>query len=288
VSSNIFSRLARMLPDAPVLVGRVLEHHDDDTSTVELPLETPSTVIGGGVARGSLIRPRGTTVPVGGWAFVRRGVIETRAPDALPLPIEVGEPAAPAFTFLESMGGLAFNDDLGSRPADTGEVYYSAPFTGFRFKNPGVGRVSGTPGAQFDFAPPAGLPFYLEIEGSGLNESGYYFDVWVAGDTTSSFRAWGRFRRHASGLLVLDSSVRNLPDPDVYGGGLYSLDPAGTHVYRIEGSADRLTWTFKADGAVVDVPLVIVSPLAIATAHFGFSSFYEEDMRIYRVQGGIL
>jgi hypothetical protein len=90
VSSNIFSRLARMLPDAPVLVGRVLEHHDDDTSTVELPVETPSTVIGGGVARGSLIRPRGTTVPVGEWAFVRRNVIETRAPDALPLPIEVG------------------------------------------------------------------------------------------------------------------------------------------------------------------------------------------------------
>jgi hypothetical protein len=34
-------------------------------------------------------------VPVGGWAFVRRGVIETRAPDVSPAVIEVGEPVVP-------------------------------------------------------------------------------------------------------------------------------------------------------------------------------------------------
>lgn len=80
MSSNLYKRLATLLPDAPVLVGRVIEHHDDDTSTVELPVELPLVNLGG-VARGSLIRPRGRDVPVGGWAFVRRNVIETQAPN---------------------------------------------------------------------------------------------------------------------------------------------------------------------------------------------------------------
>jgi hypothetical protein len=92
---NAFKLLAGLLPDAPVLVGRVLAHHDDDTSTVELPINLAVTAVGGGVARGSLIRPRGRTVPVGGWAFVRRGVIETRAPDPAPEAISVGAPVAP-------------------------------------------------------------------------------------------------------------------------------------------------------------------------------------------------
>jgi hypothetical protein len=92
MSTNIFQRISRLLPDAVIYVGRVLAHHDDDTSTVELPIGLPVTTVGGGLARGSILRPRGRTVPVGGWAFVRRGVIETHAPDAFAVPVGVGTP----------------------------------------------------------------------------------------------------------------------------------------------------------------------------------------------------
>ena len=92
MSENVFRSLSRLLPEPPVLAGRVIAHHDDDTSTVELPINLALTPVGGSVARGALIRPRGRTVPIGGWAFVRRGVIETRAPDNVPQPISVGVP----------------------------------------------------------------------------------------------------------------------------------------------------------------------------------------------------
>jgi hypothetical protein len=96
MSTNIFQRISRLLPDAVIYVGRVVEHHADDTSTVELPIGLATTDVGGGLARGSLIRPRGRTVPVGGWAFVRRGVIETHAPDVFGVPVGVGTvPATP-------------------------------------------------------------------------------------------------------------------------------------------------------------------------------------------------
>lgn len=121
MSANLFLRLARMLPDAAVYVGRVLEHHDDDTSTVELPTNQALTVVGGNVARGSLIRPRGRTVPVGGWAFVRRGVIETRAPDPAPEAISVGAPVAPALTdFLDTFAGTG---TLEARITDSGHSW---------------------------------------------------------------------------------------------------------------------------------------------------------------------
>ena len=78
MTRNLYALLSEVLPDAPVLVGRVIAHHTDDTSTVELPIGV-ATVSNGGLTRGSTIRPRGRTVPVGGWAFVRRGRIENRA-----------------------------------------------------------------------------------------------------------------------------------------------------------------------------------------------------------------
>lgn len=89
MSAKLFQRLRDLLPLPPVLVGIVREHHDDDTSTVEIPGELDITGYAGNVATGSLIRPRGRTVPVGKKAFVRSGVIETQAPDddAIDLPI---------------------------------------------------------------------------------------------------------------------------------------------------------------------------------------------------------
>lgn len=95
MSTNLFARLKRLLPDSPVLVGRVLAHHDDDTSTVLLPTNQGLSSVGDTLGTGSYVRARGTTVPVGSNAFVRDGVIETQAPDADPLVIRIGTVVAP-------------------------------------------------------------------------------------------------------------------------------------------------------------------------------------------------
>lgn len=119
MSTNLFQKLSQLVPDAPLLVGRVIAHHDDDTSTVELPVNLALTPVGGPVARGALIRPRGRTVPIGGWAFVRRGVIETRAPDNVPqavsVGVEAGPPAPPGTTALWARFNAGGNrDDAGN------------------------------------------------------------------------------------------------------------------------------------------------------------------------------
>lgn len=95
MASNIFRRLSELVPDAPVLIGRVIEHHDDDTSSVLLPSALGTTGIGMNVASGSIIRPRRRTVPVGKNAFVRRGVIESEAPDGDPVQVVIGRVVAP-------------------------------------------------------------------------------------------------------------------------------------------------------------------------------------------------
>ncbi len=94
MSTALFQRLRGLLPQPPVIVGTVLAHHDDDTSTVLIP-GAGQVSYGGGIAVGSLIRPRGKTVPVGKKAFVRAGVIETQAPDVDPSVIVIGEVVLP-------------------------------------------------------------------------------------------------------------------------------------------------------------------------------------------------
>lgn len=117
MTTNIFQRLRELLPLPSVLVGTVLEHHDDDTSTVQIPSNAPLTGYAANVATGALIRPRGTTVPVGKKAFVRSGVIETQAPDEEAVDLPVGEvalipkppPPPPSLVtvFLENFNGAA-------------------------------------------------------------------------------------------------------------------------------------------------------------------------------------
>jgi large repetitive protein len=98
MSTNVFSRLRALLPEPPVLIGRVIAHNDDDTSTVELPIGVGLFSYVEGLAAGSLVRPRGTTVAVGLNAFIRNGVVESQAPDGVPLEIEIGETVACAYT----------------------------------------------------------------------------------------------------------------------------------------------------------------------------------------------
>lgn len=90
MSTNAFVRLQRLLPPAPVLVGRVEAHHPDDTSTIRLPTQQGTVELSGGLSTGSILRARGTTVPVGANAFVRNGVVETQAPDEPATEIVVG------------------------------------------------------------------------------------------------------------------------------------------------------------------------------------------------------
>ena len=104
MSNNLFVKLRRLLPPSPVLIGTVLEINTvDDTSTVELPTNQGINDYALGVGTGSRIRARGTFVPVGEKAFVRDGVIESRAPSDTPVEIEIGvvtPPPPPAGLFV--------------------------------------------------------------------------------------------------------------------------------------------------------------------------------------------
>lgn len=92
MTTNLYARLRNLLPPPGVLVGRVIAHNaEDDTSTVELPLGIGLSSYAEGVAAGSLIRPRGRTVPIGSNAFVRAGVVESQAPDGDPVEIVIGK-----------------------------------------------------------------------------------------------------------------------------------------------------------------------------------------------------
>lgn len=89
--SNAYVALKRLLPPSSLLVGKVTAHHtDDETSTVVLPTQQGVNEYAAGVATGSTIRARGTFVPVGANAFVRDGVIESRAPDENASEIVIG------------------------------------------------------------------------------------------------------------------------------------------------------------------------------------------------------
>ena len=60
----------------PLLVARVIEVHPDATSTVQFP-------------NGSLLRVRGTAVPVDAHAFIRAGEVRGPAPAVDPIELEV-------------------------------------------------------------------------------------------------------------------------------------------------------------------------------------------------------
>lgn len=90
MSANLFRRLQALLPDAPVLVGRVIAHNSDATSTVQLPSGQAPAAFDGALQTGSTLRVRGQAVPVGQNAFIRAGVVESQAPDVEPVDIPIG------------------------------------------------------------------------------------------------------------------------------------------------------------------------------------------------------
>lgn len=88
--TNLVARLRALLPAPTLRIGRVLEHHDDDTSTVQMPTGLGVTPYGPGFEAGDTIRARGRNVGVGLMAFIRAGVVESQAPDGEILDIEIG------------------------------------------------------------------------------------------------------------------------------------------------------------------------------------------------------
>lgn len=65
---NLLAAFRNLFPQPPLLVGEVLTHNADGTSTLELP-------------DGAQTRARGQAVAVGSKAFLRGGVVEGEAPN---------------------------------------------------------------------------------------------------------------------------------------------------------------------------------------------------------------
>lgn len=76
MANNLWQRFRELLPSDPLLIGTVLSHNADGTSTVELP--------GGGQ-----LRVMGQGVAVAAKAFIQGGRIVEQAPDLPVTEIEV-------------------------------------------------------------------------------------------------------------------------------------------------------------------------------------------------------
>ncbi len=65
---NVWKQFEALLPADPLLVGQVLSHNSDGTSSVTLP-------------GAQIIRAQGQSVPVGNFAFVQTGRVQGDAPN---------------------------------------------------------------------------------------------------------------------------------------------------------------------------------------------------------------
>ncbi|WP_206023557.1 hypothetical protein [Rubrivivax sp. JA1026] len=160
MSSNLFVRLKQILPDAPVLLGRVVEHNADATSTIELPLGLTPFGYSGGLVSGGRIRARGTTVPVGSNAFVRNGVVETQAPDGDPIEHVIGE-------VIETPVILEF---VGEIPNITAIAGSQVAFDVSSFWDGGIGDI--------EYSVASGeLPWWAVLDGSVIRGTASMGDV---------------------------------------------------------------------------------------------------------------
>lgn len=81
MSTNPLLRIRQLLPQSPLIVGKVISHDAaTDTSVIELPTGQGSTAYDAALQTGTQFVARGRIVAVGDNAFVRNGVVESQAP----------------------------------------------------------------------------------------------------------------------------------------------------------------------------------------------------------------
>lgn len=97
MSTNAYTRLRALLPPAPLLLGEVIAHNADGTSTIKLAGGAVDQQYQPGVSVGPTMRARGTTVPVGQNAYVRNGVVESQAPAGAIVEAVIGRVVAEPF-----------------------------------------------------------------------------------------------------------------------------------------------------------------------------------------------
>lgn len=97
MSTNVFSRLRRILAPPPLQLVQVVAVNGDGTSLVTYPMGTPITPLAPGLAAGNQVTVRGSSVAPGGYAWVRNGVIESEAPSSALTETVVGVVVAQPF-----------------------------------------------------------------------------------------------------------------------------------------------------------------------------------------------
>jgi hypothetical protein len=269
MSNNVFVKLQRLLPPSPVLVGTVLDiNEDEDYSTVELPTDQGTIAYAGSVAAGSRIRARGTFVPVGDKAFVRDGVIESRAPSATPIEIEVGVIALPPEP-------LAFEGPIDDQAAAVGSAFTLALadyWTGGSLPlawsvvggalpagltlNASTGVVSGTPTTEglgsVTFRATDVLANRADSNVVGFDVEAPAAARWVAFRSDSS----GRVMNSDDGVTWTDVGTTGAPTvwSVCYGNGKF-VGIAHGATTRAVVSADGVNWSVNAltFGSVFDI-----------------------------------
>lgn len=242
--TNAYVKLKQILPPAPVLVGLVTAHHEDDTSTVVLPTQEGRIEYAAGVAAGSTIRARGTTVPVGDKAFVRNGVIETRAPDGDAIPIEIGRVVPP-------MTPLTFNGPIPDQTATVGAAV-AVDLTGYW--SGGLGALS------FSLAAGA-LPAGLTLSSTGV----------LSGTPTIEAVTGGLVLRatDTAGYRV-DSNAMSFDVAAPLGGLLDTFSSDGELTARVGDSG--VTWLLAAAGTLTVHDGFVSQPAG--TASYSSPGFY--------------
>lgn len=97
MSVNLLQRLRAILPSSQTTIAEVMAVNADGTSTLRLPTGLGQEVYATGVSVGSTFTARGTSVPVGQYAYVRDGIVQSQAPTGVVSDVVLGTVVAQPF-----------------------------------------------------------------------------------------------------------------------------------------------------------------------------------------------
>lgn len=291
MSTNIFSQLQKLLPPSTVLIGTVLDiNEDEDYSTIELVTQQGDSEYAAGIVTGARIRARGTFVPVGEKAFVRDGVIETRAPAEPPIEIVVGTVVVPP-------DALVFNGPIADQELAEGDAFTLALasfWTGGKAPlswsvgsgalpagvtlNPSTGVVSGTPTEDGEFS----------VRFRATDMLGFRADSNVVAFDVAAL-AVPRIVRKASyggGVSYSDDGGATFSAAGsaiaggasfAYGSGVFAMAQEGlSSANAIQTSPDGVTWTQRsAPSANTLEKMVFGNGAFVATRYDGGTGFVD-------------